>query len=139
MTQTETATTFTPGPWRLEQPDKWPYDLTVYAASGEAVVSQRRWAHSSTHKSLSDCLDAVGFPAAEWVGIKTKLSEQIANAHLIAAAPLLYEACQLAVVNEVAVDGLRGSGMVDDAEIKALRAIAKSATAAIAAATGEAQ
>lgn len=59
-----------------------------------------------------------------------------ANARLIAAAPDLLKACRLAVANEATADELRNSGMVDYVDIKALRAIAAAARAAIAKAEG---
>lgn len=56
---------------------------------------------------------------------------------LSAAASDLLAVCRLAVANEVKADALRGSGMVDYAHVKALRAVARAARAAITKATGE--
>lgn len=55
-----------------------------------------------------------------------------AKAQLMSAAPELLAACKLAVLNEEKADALRGSGVVDFSDIKALRAVAEAARAAIA-------
>lgn len=80
-------------------------------------------------------MDAHDLPVARPLG--TDKEELLANGHLIAAAPDLLAVCELAVVNERKADDVRGSGMVDDADIKALRAIARAARAAIAKARNE--
>lgn len=72
---------------------------------------------------VSGCCNSAGDMDAHMVDVR-----------LMAAAPELLKVCQLAVYNEIKCDHLRHSGMVDNVDLRALRAIAEAARAAIKAA-----
>jgi len=48
-------------PWKLEQPEKWPFDLSVVDATGTEVLSERRYAHSTDDKSVADVIECIHF------------------------------------------------------------------------------
>ena len=60
-----------------------------------------------------------------------------ADARIIAAAPAMLAALEAILAIEVRADGLRGSGMVDDSDLKALRVCAGQARRVLALARGK--
>lgn len=82
----------TPGPFTVRQPDSWPFDIEVVNANGDVVWSERRYAHSTKQKNLTDCLYAVGFDRDERPDVMAGIERQLADIHLRAAAPDLLEA-----------------------------------------------
>lgn len=86
----------TPGPLTVRQPDAWPFDIEVVNTDGDVVWSERRFAHSTKQKNLTDCLYAVGFDRDERPAVIAGIERQLADIHLRAAAPDLLEAVQLA-------------------------------------------
>lgn len=95
-------TKFTPGPWKAEDkvgagweidavlPEGFQFDATCHGASGKPWFQV--WVlHES--KSISFCSERwVQFETQQWKEM------QAANAHLIAAAPELYAACNDAMI-----------------------------------------
>jgi len=89
----------TPGPFTVRQPDAWPFDIEVVGPDGEVAWSERRFAHSTRQKNLSDCMHAVGFDYDERPGIIASLERQLAGVHLRAAAPEMLEALKACADN----------------------------------------
>ena len=87
-------TKFTPGPLRVEQDEEWPFQIRIVNAAGEEIETRRRYASSSDQRTLDDCLNAVGFDHAERPAIMEALARQLADAHLRAAAPDMFEALE---------------------------------------------
>lgn len=117
----------TKGPWTVDE--RYEDAVSVIGADGFEVADI---ATTATSPAWFEKHPDTHWGNDETSHVERSMEEATANARLIAAAPDLFMVCQLAVTNEVKVDGLRGSGMVDDAEIKAIRAIAKAARDAIA-------
>jgi hypothetical protein len=86
------GTKWTPGPLRVVQPDKWPFDILTVDSDFNEVFVEGRHAYSSLQKTVADVMRAHGFPHAEREDVIATLERQVADAHLRAAAPELYEA-----------------------------------------------
>lgn len=80
----------TPGPWELEQQPTWPWDLCV-SWGDEVVITARRWAHSTSQKTVADVLAGkhMGKDREKAAAMNQR---QLANLRLISAAPELLEA-----------------------------------------------
>lgn len=85
-----TDTKFTPGPWTLKMSSKWPFGMSIEPN----IVHIDRIASSTAQNTLDDLRSAVGFEPHEREKIVDMIKTQEANAHLIAAAPDLYEALE---------------------------------------------
>jgi hypothetical protein len=87
----------TPGPWRYEQPTKWPF-LCDILTSDDTRVAQIEACHSSRQQSVSDWRAGVGFDGTGiWSreSAVAKVAQTEANARLIAAAPELLAALKV--------------------------------------------
>lgn len=88
-------TKWTPGPWRMEETETWPFGVSIWGAS-KLVLVQDRVALSTNQKTLADCLNAVGFehnpknPEFSRRAALASLEEQAANLCLFLAAPDIY-------------------------------------------------
>jgi hypothetical protein len=80
---------FTPGPWRVVEQEKWPFDIGVVSDDG-ALFTVPRHAYSTAQNTLEDVMAGVGFRPDERQDVIEENARQIANARLIAAAPSLY-------------------------------------------------
>ena len=94
---------FTPGPWRLELIQTWPFGFKITAGEHE-IMAQTAYCSATGQKTREDCERGVGFghkdPTSRDEAIRLN-AEQDANARLIAAAPAMYEALRnLAAVHE---------------------------------------
>jgi hypothetical protein len=71
--------THTPGPWIIDQKEKWPFDWQIVDSEGFVIANGGFYTYSTDDKSLSDVRKKKGNEPCE------------ANAKLIAAAPELLE------------------------------------------------
>jgi hypothetical protein len=85
-----TDTKFTPGPWTFNASEKWPFGMSIEPN----ITRIDRIASSTAQNTLDDLRSAVGFKPHEQEEIVDMIKTQEANAHLIAAAPDLYEALE---------------------------------------------
>ena len=84
----------TKGPWSVEMDGKWPWDISITPN----IVDMRRIAYCTSNKNLEDVRNATAFKYDEREKIAKMVAEQEANARLIAAAPELLEALEMAVL-----------------------------------------
>ena len=82
----------TQGPWALEFKEKWPWGISITPN----IIEMRRIAYSTANKNLEDVRGATAFDYDERENIAKMVAEQEANARLIAAAPELLEALEMA-------------------------------------------
>ena len=93
-------TKFTKGPLFVVQPDKWPFNIEIVDTAGELVFEEHRHSYSTSHKTVEDVMNCVGFRNTrddpEFVDRAIAANErQLADAYLRAAAPDLLEALRL--------------------------------------------
>lgn len=88
---------YTPGPWFAKFIITWPFGIRVVSESGE-ILHQDGACRSSEQETRRDNEIGVGFPYRSTSTTREQataaIAEQDANAHLIAAAPELYEALE---------------------------------------------
>lgn len=82
----------TPGPWTLKCDSTWPFDLHI----DPLRITIQRIAYSTGQKTLDDVKRAVGFPPKEMPDVARMVMEQEANVTLMASAPDLLDALQMA-------------------------------------------
>lgn len=87
--ETVSAPKFTPGPWSVRQPERWPFDIEIVGPDGDVLVSETRPTHSTTQKSVADCMAAVGFPRGDRDEAIAANQRHLADVTLRAAAPEL--------------------------------------------------
>jgi hypothetical protein len=123
--------TFTPGPFRVEQQERFPFNIHIVGPDG-AIEVVDKWAYSSSQKTLADCEEGYGFPPEEKAEVVAGNSRQLADLRLRAAAPALYEALK------EAREGLRYVRERHGVDGVSWDLIDQAADAALAAATGDA-
>lgn len=117
----------TPGPLTVRQQNKWPFDIEIVDASGEVVFTEKRFAYSTSHKSLEDVMNAVGISGANSNLAIEGNARQLADAYLRAAAPDLLDA----------LIALRSAELEDNCSAESILALRAKADAAIRKALGE--
>ncbi len=73
-------------PWRLEQPDKWPFDIVVLNSRDEEVLRETRFAYSTSDKSVSDVMACRAFRDVERDGAVKGNADQVAKVVSMIAA-----------------------------------------------------
>jgi hypothetical protein len=96
---------FTKGPLFVVQPDKWPFNIEIVDTAGELVFEERRHSYSTSHKTVEDVMNCVGFhntrDGPEFADRAIAANErQLADAYLRAAAPDLFEALRLMISDD---------------------------------------
>lgn len=87
-------TKFTPGPLSVRQPEKWPFNIEIIDAHGKVIFEERRYAYSTSHKSIEDVMTAQGFRLEDVAPAVNGNERQLADSHLRAAGPELVDALQ---------------------------------------------
>jgi hypothetical protein len=113
------AVPHSPGPWRVEEPEDWPFEVGVFSAA-DAVVVVLTGPHSSNQKSIDDWRAGVGFKGkGEWSreSAVEAVARVEANARLIAAAPDLLAALKLLAERmELTRDYMLGNADLEDVD-----------------------
>ena len=126
MTQTRT-----PGPWVLEQNEKWPFEMNIHPN----IATISRYAYGTSDKCLADVRAAKSFPHSQRDTVASLVAEQEANACLIAAAPDMLPITQLVaslpihdhLPDDVPVTGVDGF-YITQGDVRAARATIAKAT-----------
>lgn len=90
---TETKAKHSPGPFRLELKQAWPFGFSIWSGDKE-ILQQGAYCTASGQKTRDDCLQGIGFPGhTKAPGRSTREdaarlnAEQDANSRLWSAAP----------------------------------------------------
>jgi hypothetical protein len=73
-------------PLRLEQPEKWPFDLIVTDALGVELINERRYAQSTADQTVAEAVECVHFRYAEREAAAAANRAQIARLKAIVRA-----------------------------------------------------
>jgi hypothetical protein len=93
-------TKHTPGPWVVHEDETWPFDIRIVGAKGEEIIDARRWAYSTSQKTLADVMAGVGFRAVEVREVVERNARQMDNMRLMGAALDMLEACRICLKAE---------------------------------------
>lgn len=86
------TTKHTPGPMTVKQDEAWPFDIRIIAPDGREVLNWNLSCHTSKDKTIDDAMTARHWPPEEREEVRALNAEQLATAHLFAAAPDLLAA-----------------------------------------------